>query len=100
MMKDPVRGRNCEHIEAFDRGSYMEYNSQLATRPFVSRQKVWRCPHCKSVAWPKDLVSAEALAQVLPAALTTLSEEGQPLYEHAVLGVDGRLCLPSAPSGG
>eukprot|EP00927_Polykrikos_kofoidii_P057070 TRINITY_DN5117_c0_g1_i4.p1 TRINITY_DN5117_c0_g1~~TRINITY_DN5117_c0_g1_i4.p1 ORF type:complete len:584 (+),score=102.86 TRINITY_DN5117_c0_g1_i4:120-1754(+) len=91
LIQDPVKGLRCDHIEAFDRQVYIQYHQHLEKRPFVPRRRLWICPHCDKVAWPKDLQPAEAFRELLVAARSS------PGVWNAIVRVDGSFALADDP---
>lgn len=46
IMKTPVRGKDCKHINCFDLRNYITY---------AKSTKVWKCPICRNYAFYRDL---------------------------------------------
>jgi len=67
-IKMPVKGRNCQHIGAFDRTAYIEFNRMQEKNKCSRLGKQWLCPICGSVAAEAHLVVDTALAEVLEEA--------------------------------
>ncbi|KAJ5581869.1 hypothetical protein N7535_000489 [Penicillium sp. DV-2018c] len=58
----PVRSRNCEHHECFDRDTFIRTRTSVSgTAPLNDN---WRCPICKADARPRLLVVDNFLAEV------------------------------------
>jgi hypothetical protein len=57
-MDTPVRGIDCEHIQAYDAESYIDVN--LKTR---NVEKRWKCPVCSRITRPEDLIVDEFVKQ-------------------------------------
>lgn len=65
LMECPVRGPNCDHLEAFDRRSYLDFNEMMERDKWCKLTRRWLCPWCQVPARGKDLVEAPEFKQVL-----------------------------------
>lgn len=64
MIETPVRGKQCRHLEVFDKATYIEFNEMKAK--MCSRlSKLWNCPVCGAIAKPDHLVVVPAFVEVL-----------------------------------
>jgi len=88
-MKSPVRGRRCEHIEAFDRRSYLEFNALMEKDRWSKLSKRWKCPFCSAHIGRDDLVEASDMKALLLQAELEDSDAS-----HAIVLPDGSLALP------
>ncbi|KAI8968544.1 MIZ/SP-RING zinc finger-domain-containing protein [Mycotypha africana] len=60
-IKQPVRGRNCRHVDCFDFLGYILINK--------IENAAWKCPHCNNTVGPKQLARdllMESLLKELP----------------------------------
>jgi len=83
----PVRGKQCQHIQAFDRQPYVEFNQMMEKRR-CRPSKLWNCPFCGNPAKAKDLTVVEAFLPVLAAAKCL------PELTHVEALPDGTFVLP------
>ncbi|CAK9006680.1 E3 SUMO-protein ligase pli1 (E3 SUMO-protein transferase plil) [Durusdinium trenchii] len=93
LIESPVRGRDCEHVEAFDKRSFLDFNDLMEQNRWCRLTKRWKCPFCDRHIRTKDLVTAADVQEVLDEAKLTHSDA-----TFAVLHPDGRLSLPSSKS--
>lgn len=87
-IEKPVRGKNCEHLQAFDHQPYVEFN-RMMERSRCRLSKLWNCPFCGKHVKEKDLVTANAFVSVLAAA------RDMPGVTHVESLPDGTLAVPS-----
>jgi hypothetical protein len=68
-VQDPVRGENCQHLQCFGLGAYLQSNHQM--RAFNNR---WGCPLCSLVLRPADLCRDAYVERVLSQTSAHVSE--------------------------
>lgn len=88
-MRSPVRGRQCDHIQAFDRQAYIEFNKLMERDKWCKLSRRWKCPICNNHVARTDLVSAPNVRTLLEQA-----ELEDMDVVHALLLPDGTLALP------
>lgn len=91
LMECPVRGRDCLHVQAFDRRAFLDYNDLMERDRWCKLTKKWKCPFCgKHIRSGNDLVEAADIQEMLDAVKVAHSDA-----TFAVLHLDGHLSLPS-----
>lgn len=91
LMECPVRGRDCLHVQAFDRRAFLDYNDLMERDRWCKLTKKWKCPFCgKHIRSGNDLVEAADIQEMLDAVKVEHSDA-----TFAVLHPDGHLSLPS-----
>eukprot|EP00439_Symbiodinium_sp_Y106_P031117 s2144_g3.t1 len=89
LMECPVRGPNCDHLEAFDRRSYLDFNEMMERDKWCKLTRRWLCPWCQVPARGKDLVEAPEFKQVLDEMRQACSDA-----TYAIVQQDGSLRMP------
>ncbi|CAE7425486.1 Pias2 [Symbiodinium natans] len=90
LIECPVRGPNCEHLEAFDRRSYLDFNEMMERNKWCKLTRRWLCPWCQVPARGKDLIVAPEFKQVLDEMRRACSDAS-----YAIVQQDGSLRMPS-----
>lgn len=88
-MRSPVRGRQCDHVQAFDRQAYIEFNKLMERDKWCKLSRRWKCPICNKHVSRNDLVRATNVRTLLEQA----DLEDMDVV-HALLLPDGTLALP------
>lgn len=92
LIESPVRGRDCDHVQAFDRSAFLDFNELMERNRWYKLTKKWKCPFCgKHIRSANDLVQATDLQEMLDEVKLTQSD-----VNYAVLHPDGQLSLPSS----
>jgi len=84
-IREPVRGRGCEHLQAFDKGAYIEFNQMMERGRWSRLGNRWKCPVCGHPAGVNWLVAADDFVGVLAAV------KERPHVKHVEVGHDGRI---------
>lgn len=92
LIESPVRGRDCDHVQAFDRSAFLDFNELMERNRWCKLTKKWKCPFCgKHIRSANDLVQASDIQEMLDEVKLTQSD-----VNYAVLHPDGQLSLPSS----
>ncbi|CAJ1406138.1 unnamed protein product [Effrenium voratum] len=91
LIESPARGRDCEHIQAFDRRGFLDFNELMEKNRWCRLTKKWKCPFCGKHISRYDLVDAKDVQEVLDQSRKLGVE-----LTHAVLQPDGTLALPAS----
>lgn len=92
LIESPVRGRDCDHVQAFDRSAFLDFNELMERNRWCKLTKKWKCPFCgRHIRSANDLVQATDLQEMLDEVKLTQSD-----VTYAVLHPDGHLSLPSS----
>lgn len=75
-VQEPVRGRDCQHLQCFSLGAYLMSNRQM--RAFNNR---WQCPVCTLILRPADLCRDLYVSRII----SCIPEE----VEEVVIASDG-----------
>lgn len=84
-VQEPVRGKDCKHLQCFGLSAYLMSNRQM--RAFNNR---WNCPVCTLVLRPLDLCFDPYVEQVL-------SSTGAEVEEVTIVSDGSWRCQPSSP---
>merc|ERR1712107_889120 len=67
-IENPVKGKNCQHLGAFDHDAYVEFNKMQERSKSCQLKKIWLCPLCGSFASEANLVVDIAMKEILDSA--------------------------------
>lgn len=92
-IETPVRGKQCRHLEVFDRATYIEFN-EMKAKMCTRLSKLWNCPICGAITKPEGLVVVPAFVEVL----ATIQDD--PDISQVDVMPDGRLAVQPGQNSG